>query len=266
MKLTLTIHNVGHGSCISLQHDQTAMLWDCGREGRKSPSVFLPDMGVKIIDTLFITNYDEDHISDLADIFRTMTPTRLWRNDSIGAPRLQRLKEEDNNEISSAMAEMLRMIYAYATPAPNFSPYFRPLGVETAAFANSFSESPNDTNNCSLVTFLSCNGTNFVFPGDLECEGWEKLLRKPDFCGQLKDVDYFVASHHGRENGYCKKVFDYCEPRAVIFSDSNIKYATQEMAAAYRQHCSGVSFKGENRQVLSTRKDGDICWPLDFSA
>ena len=133
-------------------------------------------------------------------------------------------------------------------------------GVKHPTFRNSFPEEFEDTNNCSLVTFLDCNGTKFIFPGDLEKAGWEKLLENKGFCDNLQGVDYFIASHHGRESGYCADVFDFCSPCAVIFSDSNIKYATQEMAGIYRQHCSGIKFNGEDRYVLSTRKDDDICW------
>ena len=263
--MRLIIHNVGHGACISLTHGDMAMLWDCGREGDYRPSLFLPLMGVSKVDTLFITNYDEDHISDLVSLYNWTKPHILWRNKSINAPRLQQLKMEANGEISPAMEGMLYMIGRYNTPASASS--FEPLGVRTNVFYNHFSDFPKDTNNCSLVTFLSCNGTNFVFPGDLEYEGWEKLLLNPEFRDELKRVHYFVASHHGRKNGYCKKVFDYCEPLAVIFSDSNITYATQEMAGIYGQHCPrGVTFRHQHRNVLSTRKDGDICWPLDFSA
>ena len=262
--MKLTIHDVGHGSCISLICGGVAMLWDCGRDGDNRPSLFLPLMGVDRVEQLFITNYDEDHISDLVALNRVRKPRFLCRNQSIDALRLRQLKKQ-GGLISDAMEEMLAMMGNYT--GNGNTPLEFP-GVKDTTCRNSFFTDFDDTNNCSLVTFLSCNGTNFVFPGDLECEGWEKLLQKPAFCNHLKKVDYFVASHHGRESGYCKKVFDYCKPRAVIVSDSDIKYSTQETTAdTYRPHCSGVTFRQrEKRYVLSTRSDGDICWPLDFSA
>ena len=261
--MKLTIHNVGHGSCISFVHGDKAVLWDCGSDDYRRPSVFLRQMGVKTLEALFITNYDEDHISDMVDLCQALPPRSLWRNRTITAGGLRQLKET-RGDITPAMRGMLAQIHPY----PNLLatvPFLDALNVKTSFFCNSFADF-EDTNNCSLVTFLSYNGISFIFPGDLERAGWKKLLEDSSFRDELAGVRYFVASHHGRESGYCKEVFDYCKPHAVIFSDSNIKYATQEMAAAYGQHCSGVSFNGENRHVLSTRKDNDIFCLLDSQA
>jgi len=76
----------------------------------------------------------------------------------------------------------------------------------------------------------------------------------------------FVASHHGRENGYCPEVFDHCSPSLIVFSDGPVKYSTQKMADTYAQHASGAYFMNagsrEWRKVLTTRKDGNIWWNL----
>ncbi|MCL4758698.1 MAG: hypothetical protein KJZ96_10135 [Rhodocyclaceae bacterium] len=34
-------------------------------------------------------------------------------------------------------------------------------------------------NNLSLVSHLSIHGWNFLFPGDLETDGWENMLKLP---------------------------------------------------------------------------------------
>ena len=118
------------------------------------------------------------------------------------------------------------------------------------------------TNNLSLVVFLRVGEMTVLLPGDLECVGWEKLLELPAFRTQLRTVNVFVASHHGRESGYCADVFaaGLCTPDAVVFSDSAIKHATQEMASTYGRRAIGVTFNGEDRTVLTTRNDGDILW------
>lgn len=38
------------------------------------------------------------------------------------------------------------------------------------------------------------------------------MLKNADFRQRLAEVNVFVASHHGRENGYCEEVFQYCKP------------------------------------------------------
>lgn len=71
-----------------------------------------------------------------------------------------------------------------------------------------------------------------------------------------------IASHHGRESGYCAEVFDYCSPSVIVFSDGPIVHATQGMSDAYARHATGIQFNGEKRYVLSTRRDGTFWWDL----
>ena len=56
--------------------------------------------------------------------------------------------------------------------------------------------------------------------------------------------------------------FDYCRPKAVVFSDAWISYDTQQMAGTYGQHASGVAFNGQHRRVLTTRNDGTLTWTI----
>ena len=156
------------------------------------------------------------------------------------------------------MQSMLDMIRTYTGGPPVPPPAFP--GVEFTTFSNRYGSDFDDTNNISLVTFLKCGPHRFIIPGDLEVSGWQALLAGEDFRTELGGVNVFVASHHGRENGYCPEVFEFCQPRVVVFSDSPVQHATQEMASAYASHATGVTFDGQMRRVLSTRNDGTITW------
>ena len=259
--MRLTIHNVGHGLCVSLVHDnRNVMLWDCGSDDRNRPSEFLSQQGIQRIDRFFVTNYDEDHISDLPNLRAKLKDiSLLYRNQSISAEQLEWLKLQ-SGPISPAMRSMLNMIREYADGPPTNPPQFP--GVSYSTFYNSYGTDFNDTNNISLVTFLDCGTTRFIIPGDLEEAGWKHLLRKSEFREELSRVNVFIASHHGRENGYCADAFDICKPEVVVFSDSSIKYATQKMASTYASHASGINFNGEMRYTLSTRKDGTFWWDI----
>ena len=156
------------------------------------------------------------------------------------------------------MESMLGMISTYTTGPPEPPSAFP--GVQFTVFYNRYGTDFGDTNNISLVTFLECNSLKFIIPGDLEKSGWERLLDDTAFRAELSGVNIFIASHHGRESGYCRAVFDICHPNGFVFSDSPIKYATQEMANIYATHASGLTFNGQTRRVLSTRKDGSLTW------
>lgn len=256
--MKLIVHDVGHGGCISLVHaNGNAMLWDVGHQDENRPSSFLPQLGINKVDYLFITNYDEDHISDMPE-FRSKVGIRaVYRNKSITHHALRELKLR-GGPISPAMESTLGLIGGLGENAINPLPAFP--GVSHSVYCNSYGTEFDDTNNISLVTFLSVGATKFIIPGDLERKGWLGLLKNKNFVEELRGVSVFVASHHGRESGYCKEVFDICSPNVFVFSDSQKQYATQETAQRYANHAKGIQFNGETRYVLTTRSDGTFHW------
>lgn len=258
--MRFTVHNVGHGLCVSLIHENgNVMLWDCGHSDNNRPSEFLPQLGITVIEELIITNYDEDHISNLPNLSQRLPIRSMIRNKSISSQQLRTLKLI-GGPISNAMAFLLNLIDEYIGGPPN--PAYEYPGVRRVVYQNTFNQPFMDTNNISLVTFIECNGTKFVIPGDVEADGWDALLQQPGFIDELAVVNVFIASHHGRRNGYNPRVLEIASPNVVVFSDSNIQFATQEMAQVYHSHASGVTFNGQTRHVLTTRNDGSIQWDI----
>lgn len=257
--MNFAIHDVGHGFCAHLMHDNgNVMLWDCGHKSEPEyrPSKFLPTLGIQTVHRLIITNYDEDHISDLPDLQNAVDIRILRRNRTITSGQLRKLKEE-TGPISAAMESLLSMLDNYTGDVTDL-PSFPNVTFET--FHCRYPDDFKDTNNLSMVSFLETPMGNFVIPGDLEKPAWENLLTNAGFREQLKQTTVFVASHHGRTNGYCEDVFEYCNPSVVIFSDGPKQYATQEEAAAYAKHATGIQFNGQTRYVLTTRNDGSLTW------
>ena len=75
-------------------------------------------------------------------------------------------------------------------------------GIEKSFFYHSPTQF-TDTNNLSAVTFIRHNGCRIMFPGDLECAGWKEFLKNTSFIDCLRKTSILIASHHGREGGYC---------------------------------------------------------------
>jgi beta-lactamase superfamily II metal-dependent hydrolase len=253
--MEIKIFDVEHGFCAYLIADNgNTILIDCGHNSTTGfrPSNYLMNTGCTGIERFIVSNYDGDHLSDLPNLYRTIPIQILHRNNTISADELKSLKLR-SGPIQSGMQTLLDMINYYNAPVTNPPPY-PDLYLET--YYNSFPEF-NDTNNLSLVTFIKYRDLDIVFPGDLEKAGWEKLLVSINFRNRLSTVNTFVASHHGRENGYCESVFNYCTPDIVVISDGAIKYDTQKNF--YQKHSKGIRFpNGEVRYVLTTRCDGCI--------
>jgi beta-lactamase superfamily II metal-dependent hydrolase len=254
------INDVGHGFCaFAIAQNGNCMLVDCGHktDPENRPSVFLPQVGVRRIELFVVSNYDEDHISDLPAVRRTLPISLFLRNGTITREQLRALKLK-GGPITEAMKSLLDMMPGGVAANPASLP-----GVAWTAYWNRYPGEFQDTNNLSVVTFLRMGGLSVVMPGDLEVPGWQALLAVQAFRDELKRVNVFVASHHGREGGYCEEVFNYCHPNVIIFSDGPVQYETQEdMAGTYGVHASGVTFNGESRRVLSTRTDGTLTWSI----
>lgn len=113
----------------------------------------------------------------------------------------------------------------------------------------------SDLNSLSLVTFVQYGGIRIVFPGDLTKQAWKEFLNDPLFLSYLMKTNIFIASHHGREDGYCPEIFDYFTPSVIIISDKSVQYETQ--IVDYTRHAEGITWNGNSkRHVLTTRKDG----------
>lgn len=264
--MEFTVLDVGHGSCSYLIADNSnLMLFDCGHKSDPElrPSGLLQSMHQGSVEILFISNFDEDHISDIINVREQLDVKSIVKNTTISANQLAELKYKQSGEISDAMESMLDMMRTFTGGQPD-PPYEFP-NVSYKVFCNNhpFGDG-SDTNNISVVTFLTVNDTTILLPGDLEKEGWRELLRNQDFARRLAGVDIFIASHHGRENGYCPEVFTghNCRPSVFVFSDSEIKHATQEMTSTYASWASGIKHDGKTRKVLTTRSDGSVSWDL----
>lgn len=256
------ILNVQHGfTAYAIAQDGRVILFDCGRSPTFWPSYYLWAKGIRAIHWFFVTNYDEDHIADLPMLRQWFPIAAVTRNLSVNSNDLFNMKAP---EISPAMYKLLVMMNYYTRLVA--SDQIAPPGIRIQAFCNSYPLF-TDTNNLSLLIFMDIGGVCFALTGDLERKGWLQLLQNPYVCESLKRVNIFVASHHGRESGYCHEVFSYCSPSLIVISDGAIKYDTQKMANVYGRHATGgwVNRHGnyEWRKVLTTRNHGNISWQFD---
>ena len=255
--MKLDIFDVEHGACALLTCDNNARLMvDCGHNAstRWYPGTYLRNSGVTNLQMLAITNYDEDHVSGIANLCDNVFVEWLLRNKSVSGGTLRYLKTEDG--MGSGIERLAQEIdYVFTGDGSAPQPHFQ--GVQRTVFWNSY-PTFDDENNLSMVVHLKCYGIGVLFTGDLETDGWLELLKRDDFRAALQQTQVFVASHHGRENGCCSEVFKYCNPFYVVISDKGYMHETQECVPFYRAHAQGGPFRYETRHVLTTRRDGTI--------
>lgn len=255
MSFSFNLFDVGHGFCAYAQAPNGSVtLFDCGHdEPGFRPSEYFPKAGITTIDRFVVGNFDNDHVSDLANLQSKVSIRTFFRNRSIDEPTLRRLKLA-NGPLSSGLRTVLEMHRDYIHPVTPVDYGGVDLHIHSVKYPTF-----TDTNNLSVVSFLDYEGVHIVVPGDLEKAGWIELMKDSDFTGRLKGVNIFIASHHGRESGYCEDVFEFCHPDIILISDKEMVHDTQDNE--YAKHASGILWNGsatDRRYVLTTRCDGHM--------
>jgi beta-lactamase superfamily II metal-dependent hydrolase len=252
--MKLTIYDVSHGFCARLVTPLGQnYFFDCGFAADSTPHPIeeLQAENVTTVEQLVFTNYDEDHVRGLPELRKAVKIRSIKCNRALSATDLQTLKQEGGG-VTDAMTETIKMLKIYS------SPYTAPEtgGVKFTYFQNNYADF-QDTNNLSVVTLVEYKTLVVLFTGDMEKAGWDKMLQNAAFREALAKVHVFVASHHGRENGYCQDVFIYCKPQIVVISDKEYMYDTQE--TDYAKHATGIAMAdGTTRRLYTTRNDGTL--------
>lgn len=269
--LDIIIFNIELGQCIFFyprSQPKYGLMVDCGNKENFEPIdqiikwKLLPENTNEkpprpILKNLTITNYDQDHFSGLPYLKSKVKieTTRLANN--ISSHELRSIKEN----ITKPIEEMIKLKDEYTNSVTLDTPYKK----DTYYLEQSdFPDTKIDTNKLSQIVFVSYKGLSICIPGDLDPSAWEKLLLKDGVQSKLKETLIFVASHHGREDGYNEKVFNYCVPEVIILSDKDIVHKTQEgqtQLYSCKVKSEGIIFNGikeKLRKTLTTRNDGHI--------
>jgi len=253
--MVIDFHNVGHGNCaVVTSPEGKRLMIDCGHDSELPwfPSVHYNGFD---IENLIISNFDEDHVSDLVDLMKNTKLSFITRNRSVSSSVLKQMKNR------YGMGTGIKRLYGWmesveGKASSGKSAQYGSVNVES--YWNEYPLDFRDENNLSVITFVEYSGFRAVFTGDLEISGWKKLLERDYICKKLMHVNVFVASHHGRDSGCCDEVFKICSPQIVLMSDKGKQFDTQNTTSWYKHRSSGIDFNGGRRHVFTTRKDGAI--------
>ena len=243
---------------------------DSGSSPEFNPSAAIRSLGRDVLDYLFITNADQDHMSDLKGLEDAgIYVDTLIRNPSYTGDQIWAVKRT-SGPLTDDAQWYVNACSTY-TRGPPVVPFDQGMGgITYKSFWNSYGTGLGkftDTNNLSLVVFIKYGSFKMLFPGDIERAGWLELLKRSDFRAELIGTDILMASHHGRESGYCEEIFQYFAPSCVVISDKAKVHQTQETVPDYRKvvNAKGVKVRTtmKDRHVLTTRRDGHIVIDVD---
>lgn len=270
-EMVLRVWDVEHGACAMLHHTHNGQagrlaMIDSGCTNGWRPSTYIRyQLNRPTLEYLFVTNADQDHMSDLKGLDEADVYVRtLIRNPTYTGQQMAGIKRL-SGPLSRDATWYVNACGSYDQPVSE--PFDSHMGGITASyFFNPYPQFVN-TNDLSLVVFIQYAGFKIFFPGDLEGAGWRALLADPMFCAELATTNILVASHHGRRSGFCEDAFSYFTPDAVVISDKPIVHETQRTGPDYRRVVRGdgviVRTTMKRRRVLTTRRDGWITFTVD---
>lgn len=227
-----------------------------------SPLTHLKANGVDQLDYVIITHPHRDHIDDI-DAFWDLNPKTLLRpkhipekdlrsgNKPTDKPKIDRYLEVSNSFSSAVQAGSASDIFSPDQWGDMKFTSFHPNRCETT-----------NLNNHSIVCIFEYAKSKILIPGDNEPASWKELLDRPGFIEASKDIDVFLAPHHGRKSAYCPELFEAIgKPKIFVISDGpeGETSATDlygKQSQGYRVYYPDDTY--EERYCVTTRKDGVV--------
>lgn len=267
--LEIKVWDVQHGSATHIKTPNNRHIAvDLGDDDNFSPLLALYGQGVRELDAVVITHPHRDHLDDIFNL--QSVPARI-----LHAPRhlseTEILKGNRADDIP-AVQQYLKLRQAYTFPVAGSDTLTVPNnfgGVDFKVFEPSLSDDSN-INNHSLVVVISYAGLKIVIPGDNEAPSWNNLLNDLAFRAAVSGADVLLASHHGREAGYCSELFDATgKPRLVVISDG--RFGDTSATDLYSKQAMGwtvydSSGRSKIRKCVTTRADGHTTIKIGWNA
>ncbi len=269
MGMKVIVFDVEHGASAFIRTPSNySVLIDCGCTGSFSPARYIAENELRTARTwngraltkLIVTHPHDDHIGDVETVKQTCPPALLLR---------QTYNWED---VKTAEADYENLdAYRDWQSTYNETPaVFPDYGMQLQSFmlspqAAKTVDEAKYINNSSIVTIATVTGTKhqekFLFGGDMETAGWEALLKQPGFKEAVKNVDFYVVSHHGHQSGFSEPLYAAMGRRPIINIVSIHNY-DEHIDDRYSQEAYAIGTDilggGTSRRRLTTRRDGTI--------
>ncbi len=267
-ELEMIVWDVQHGNAIYMKTPNGMnFMFDIGTGSYSGGQEFSPlrylktRWGMDTLHYLVISHPHADHISDIKNMFELDLMAEVLLRPHVDESLIWNSNQEKFREIIDKYLELSRRYTKDVSEEKNPIIPKNNGGVRISHFIQ-HKKGVSNINNHSVVSIVEYNDEKIILPGDIESPGWEALMENNDFLEAIEGTTIFVASHHGRESGFYKEIFEYFTPDIVIVSDG--RFSNTSVTDRYRRYSNGFNVKSRSngniktRYVLTTRKDGVI--------
>ena len=212
--LEITTFDVGNADCFLIKAPNNEYLMiDTGKSGYnggKSQAEiivlkYFKDTGIKNLDSIIITHFDNDHCGGAADLIKNLKVNKIYVNDL--------------NHSSAAAKEIYKLSGSKDTKvilADNKQAVYNKNDLIITNFITTGNKSDNDN---SIITLLKYKDFTMLFTGDASVKSIDKILNNLP-----KNITVFKAPHHGAVGGVNKDIAAYLRPVYSIISTGENKF------------------------------------------
>ena len=168
---------------------------------------YMLDRGIKSLDTLIVTHFDNDHCGGAVDLIDNLKVDKLYVNslnhDSIAAKQIYNATEINNTKL--ILAENNKIIFNEA--GLTLTNFIAPNSLEIG------------DNEASILTLLKYKDFSMLFTGDSNAETFKNLK---EFLP--KNITVLKVGHHGGLGVVNKDMMNYLNPQISLISVGENKF------------------------------------------
>lgn len=212
--LEILTFDVGNADSFLIKTPQNKYIMiDTGKSGYKGGKSqaeiiilkYMLERGIKDLDTLIITHFDNDHCGGTVDVLKQLNVKRVYVNDlehdSYSAKSIYKTANKNNVEI--VLAQNKQIVYEN----------------KNLKLTNLLGESSDNDNENSIITLLEYNGFKMLFTGDASSSGILNVLNSIP-----PNITVLKVPHHGAIDGLNKELIKYLKPEYSIISVGENKF------------------------------------------
>ncbi|MBQ9513756.1 MAG: MBL fold metallo-hydrolase [Clostridia bacterium] len=266
----MSLGNKYNGDCIYVKAGDNDILIDGGSRASSLPTVkqYLSEyMGEdKTIEYLIVTHADEDHIAMLGaengilDYYECKTIIDFAISNKTTQVYNRYLAKRDI-EVENG-AQHFTALQCVNNEGDAKKVYQLTDSVKMEILNNYYySNSSTDENNYSVCTLFTHGDRNFLFTGDLEKDGEQKLVE----LNNLPQVELFKAGHHGSKTSSNEVLLSVIKPKICVVScttgtneyTDNIKnqFPTQDFINRISKYTDKVYVTSVGKDDIMENKD-----------
>ena len=272
--LECTIFNVDHGfSAFVRSPNGYGLLIDFGSRQSFSPVKWIRanynagNQNITLFErrriaTAIVTHLHLDHFDDIGNLVRDK-PRRLLRDKETLRLLAKKAREEQDARRKGTMQEFVRFQEEYNNDPDSKIDWGCKLSWRQLSYADADGVSKSDDNlinNRSFVITIEHAGKKILIPGDMEVEGWEKVIEDSSFQELLAGTNFFVAAHHGHKSGFTSKILDHTGIPDVYLVSARQGDEHIDTAYSDENNSKGFLVDGDRSRsrMISTRHRGTI--------